>query len=314
MIRKRFGRFATVFTAASMALLLLGVGTVSAQTPGWQFLNVQQLPAAVGPGKVAGFSFRIYNGGKSNISTLFLTDTATGSPAFVSNSRGTVCQTAPELSCAFGALNAKAFIDVTVAYTVGTTDFVDTFRLDSTGTPPGGNNSHGDSKFSPTLTTTVSSGGGNFNGTYTLDTSNLATGGTLGSGNKQNTGVIPPETLIPVTVEDGITSGIACNAAKCANAFGEWSKVNVNNGHTYSAPFKVTLNVWGGAVPGGITTSQIVVLHTLDDGVTTETISANCTPSTGTPTNAECRTVTKVGNNYQIVVWLFKNGGIRGGF
>lgn len=290
--------------------MAIGVGPASAAQPGWQFINVQKLPATVSQNAVAGYSFTIKNGGSSNISKLFLTDTVVAAPLHFTNSRGTVCQTTPDLRCDFGALVAGDSIDVTIAYRVGTANFNNTFRLDSSGDPTGRNNSHGDSKLE-SVTTTVS-GDVDFAGTFTIDTTALATTATLGRQNKQTTTIEPPEALVPVTIEDGITIGVACTIPACSNAFGEWSQVSVAGGKTYAAPFKVTLFVWGGAVPGGTSTSSIKVLHTTDLG-TTYAISQACTPTSGTPTNAECLTVTKVGSNYQIVVWLFQNGSIRGG-
>jgi hypothetical protein len=312
VIRKRLGRLSTAITAAALLGAMAIAAPASAATPGWEFQTVQQLPDTVGVGQVAGFKFRIYNGGKSNISALFLTDTAIGSPEFNWNSRGTACETVPEFKCAFGALNSKAFIDVIVAYRVGSTNFTNKFQLDSTGDPAGGNNSHGDSKFTDLLTTIVSSDA-NFAGSFTLDTSTLANVGTLNSGNPQSTSIDPPETLIPVTIEDGITTGIACTHVKCAHAFGQWSKLNVDDNHNYgpTTAFKVTLMLLGSAVPGGVTASEIEVLHTTNAG-STYLINATCTPTTGTPTNAECKTVTKIGSNFRIVVWLFQNGAIRG--
>ena len=313
MIRNRVGRLATVFTAAALAVMLLGVGSVSASPPHWS-MAVTKLPPTVAAGANAGYVVTITNAGPSNIATLFLVDDA-GNTSYVSTpTQGSCLAAGVPLKCTFGTLRAGRSVTVTVAHTVGTSALTVTFQANTTGSTfsDTGNTSHGDT-LSKTVTTSVSSSQ-NFGGGFVVGSTTVQNYQTVGNSNKQATKVIAPASLIPATVEDGITSGIACNAVKCANAFGEWSRLNVNNGATYGAPFKVTILVWGGAVPGGVQASDIVVLHTLDDGVTTQTISVNCTPSTGTPTNAECRTVTKVGNNYQIVVWLFKNGNLRGGY
>jgi Domain of unknown function DUF11 len=311
VIRKHLGRVATALTTAALLGAMVGAAPASARTPGWQFLDVQQLPATVADGGVAGFSFRIFNNGKSNISALYLTDTTSAPIEYIATSRGTaVCQTVPTLRCSFGALNSKASINVTIAYRVGTTNFTNTFKLDSTGDPAGGNNSHGDS-LPLTLTTAVNSDE-DYDGGFTIDTSALQTGGTLGNGNKQTTGLVPPSSLIPATIEDGITTGIACGIAACANQVGEWSRVNVNNGSTFGNAFKVTLMVWGGSVPGGTSAADLFLLHTRDNG-TTYVIDTDCNSATA-PTNAECITVTKIGSNFRIVAWLFTNGGLRGGY
>ena len=70
--------------------------------------------------------------------------------------------------------------------------------------------------------------------------------------------------------------------------------------------------VWGGAVPGGVAAGDIFLLHTRDNG-TTYAITTVCDSVTA-PTNAECIKVTKVGNNFKIVAWLFSNGNLRGGY
>lgn len=305
MIRSRLSRPAAILTAV-LALLLVGVAPTSAATPGWKFVNVQQLPSTVAPNGTAGFKFRILNDGKSNISQLFLTDSVNAAPTYFWNSRGTVCQTSPNLYCSFGALNSKAWIDVTIAYKAGTSNFANTFKLDSSGDPTGKNNSHGDSKLL-SLTTAVSSSV-NFDAGFVVDDQSYATGGSLGSGNKQISQIDLTDTLLPVTIEDGITSGIPCTIAQCANQIGEWTRLSVP-GNTNL--LKVTLQIWGGSVPGGVTANDISLVHTRDNG-TSYLISTRCTPTTGTPTNAECIVVTKVGNNFRIVAWLTENGGLRG--
>jgi hypothetical protein len=310
VIRNRLGRFATVLTAGSMALLLLGVGTASAATPGWGGSQAAAILGSVGPGKDAGFIVTLKNAGPGNISTLSLK--ADKAASYVSDSR---CQMTPVLTCFFGAQNVGVEIVFRVAFTTGGAgSFTVNFSESTNGfASDKGGHSRGDINSFPG-TVSVTNGGGNFDGGVNVGGDTYSDNQTVGRNNVQATKLEGAAALTPVTIQDGITSGIACNAAKCSNAFGEWSKLNVNNGQVFGAPFKVTLTIYGKSVPNGATAANIVVLHTLDDGVTTQTISADCSPSTGTPTNAECRTVTKVGTNYQIVVWLFENGGIRGGF
>jgi hypothetical protein len=312
-------RLVSLISVGLLAAMALGVGTASAATPGWKFENLKYLPEKVSPNAVAGFSFTIANRGSSNISKLFLTDKFVGVPLYLSTTRGTaVCQTDPELRCAFGALVAGATIDVKIAYRVGTSDFKNTFQLDSTGDPPGGNNSHGDSL--PLAVTTTVSSSADFAGTFTLDTTGLANNPVLGRQNKQATSIDPPEANVPVTIEDNVTTTCTATATVCAGAFGEWTKLNVADNKSYLAagtPFKLTLFVWGGAVPGGTSTGEIQVLHKLDNGTTNvigDDPSEICSPATGTPDNPECITVTKVGSNWKIEVWLFQNGFLRGGF
>lgn len=326
MIRKRLGRLATVLTAGSMALLLLGVGSAAAKNPTWSITAVK-LPSTVGAGRDAGYFVTVRNAGTSNINAATLKVIApAGAPAAPTYFSGLMwnsggpgsCTTSGQLVCNLGTMPAGTTITFTVALHVptGTSGTFDaTFSLESASGNTGsdsGHNSRGDALI-VTSKTAIGSGS-NFDGGFSVNGSTTySTNQSVGRNNKQASTVVSPNTVIPVTVEDGITSGVACTAAKCSNAFGEWTVLHVNDGATFGNAFKVTLLIWGGSVPGGVSTSDVVLLHTLDNG-TTETISQACTPSTGTPTNAECITVTKVGNNFQIVAWLFKNGGIRGGF
>ncbi len=311
MNRKRLSRLSAAILSAGLLGAMVAAAPASAATPGWQILNIQNLPPVVADGGVAGYSFTIKNNGRSNISALYLTDTYVGTPVYFSNSRGTSCTLSPDLRCAFGALNSMATINVVIAYRVGTTDFSNTFTLDSTGDPAGGNNSHGDSLLAP-VTTTVSTSS-NFDGGFTTAASQLLqTNQTLGNGNKQASSLVSPSSLIPATIEDGITTGVPCTIGACARQIGEWTQLSVNGGATYTNAFKVTLMIWGGSVPKGATASNIFLLHTRDNG-TTYAISTACNSATA-PTNAECITVTKVGSNYKIVAWLLSNGGLRGGY
>jgi hypothetical protein len=308
--RKHLSRLATAVVSAALLGAMVAAAPVSAKVPGWQINNMHKLPPVVADGGVAGFSFTIKNNGKSNISALYLTDSYVGAPVYFTNSRGTSC-TLSDLRCSFGALNSGSTIDVVIAYTVGTTDFTDVFQLDSTGDPAGGNNSHGDS-YLQAVTTNVSTNS-NFDGGFTTAAAQLLqTNQTLGSGNKQASSLVSPATLIPATIEDGITTGVPCTIGACAHLVGEWTNLSVNNGATYPTAFNVTLMVWGGSVPGGVGTADIFLLHTRDNG-TTYAITTVCNSVTA-PTNAECIKVTKVGSNFKIVAWLFSNGNLRGGY
>ena len=312
MIRKRLSRLATVFTTAALAVMLVGVGSVSANPPHWS-MTVTKLPPTVKAGADAGFVITITNAGPSNIATLFLVDDA-GNTSYVGTpTQGSCLAAGVPLKCTFGTLRAGKSVTVTVAHTVGTTALTVTFQANTNGSTfsDTGNTSHGDT-LSKTATTSVSNSP-NFGGGFIVGSTTVLNYQTVGSGNKQASSVVSPASLIPVTVEDGITTGVPCTGAKCANAFGEWTELHVNGGAPYGSAFKVTLLIWGGAVPGGVSLGSIVILHTLDNGTTT-TISTHCTPTTGTPTNAECLTATRVGSNYRIVVWIFQNGNLRGGY
>ncbi|MBA2322224.1 MAG: hypothetical protein H0V89_13850 [Deltaproteobacteria bacterium] len=331
MTRKPIGRFATVLTASSLALMLLGVGSVTAATPNWD-IDIVTLPAAVAPGRHAGYEITVTNDGPSNINGLSVTvtplDTPTATPTHVSNLVYTAggpasCTTTGLLVCQLGTLVARASVTFTAAYIVpagesGTFDLNVSIRAGTgdTGSDRGGS-SRGD-QYAESAATAL--GSTNFDGGF--DVNGLAvyqTNPSLGRRNVQSTRLTSPASLIPVTIEDGITTGVTCSTtanAACGRLFGEWSKLNVDDGTPFAAPFKVVITLLGNAVPGGAGADDIVVVHVLDGGgidVIGDSADEICDSTTGTPTNAECITVTKIGNNYQIVVWLFQNGSIRGG-
>ena len=323
MIRKRLGRLMTVLTTGLMAVALLGVGGAAAKTPNWT-IDIVRLPTAVAGGNDAGYFATVANNGPSNINALTLTvtpaSTPNATPSYFSGLTWNIggpgsCTGTGKLVCTLGTVPAGTSISFTVAYGVpdaqtGTFDVEFSLRASTGDTGTDGGNSRGDS-FAKTAKTGVNSNQ-NFDGGFVVGDTAYADNQSVGRNNKQATSLTSPEALIPVTIEDGITTGVNCTGAACAGVFGEWSKMSVANGKPYGAPFKVTLLIWGGAVPGGTSASDIQFVHVLDDG-TTEVISQTCDSTTGTPTNAECLIATKVGNNYKIVVWLFKNGFGRGG-
>jgi hypothetical protein len=298
--------------------MLIGPATVSAAQPGWEFQNVALLPDSVSPGSSAGYTFRIHNGGSSNISHLYLTDSVNAAPTYFVNSRNTVCQQSPTLFCSFGALNSGDSIDVTVAYATpgsGST-FAVTFQLNSNGSTfsDKGGNSHGDTLSSNQLSTALNAGK-NFAGKFSLDTTDVATDPSLSRKNPQSSAVTPPFSKIPVTVEDGlVTYGgngtDPCGTAGLPHCIGDWARVRVADGT--AGPIKVTLMLYGPSVPSGATTGNIKLFHDgSDPNPITTPCSASTLPTTG---GAECITVTKVGGNFKIVGWLNHNNYIRGGY
>jgi hypothetical protein len=310
-------RLASIATAASLGLLLLGTGTASASVAPFEFINTESLPATVTPGADAGYQFTIHNKSTSmNISQLYLKAASNGVPTFFWNSRGTVCQQSPSLSCAFGALNAGASIDVIVAYsTVGATSpFSATFKLDSTGVAGGdAQHSHGDSVTK--ILSTALSADKDFVGAFELDPTTLTTGTDLGKKNRQYSSVTPPSGLAfgdyqPVTLQENVPPPTDDPCAT-ANCIGDWSFVRVGDGTV--GPVHLTILLYGPSVSGQATTTNIVLYH---EGSTPNPIQLRCSDSSSIPNggSAECITVTKQGNNFLIDAWLLHNGGYRGGY
>ncbi len=350
MSSRRFRRVASVVSTALLALMMIGPAPALGAQANWHFYNPttgakdagELLPSVVAPGSAAGYSFRIKNDGPSNISQLFLTDSryaddpTNAVPAYFFNDRGTDCQLDPYLYCAFGALNAFDSITVTIAYNTlkdGPATFPVTFQLNSTGNTFSDNknnprgNSHGDT-LSLTLTTTLNAGK-DFDGGFNTDGFVVENVKDLGKKNIQSGAITPPSGSIytPVTVEDGLpNTAFNCPTTidQCATAFGEWTRLNVNKGATFTDGFKVVLTIWGPAVPNGATVDTIKLIHVLDDGPTYVIGDVPSERCTGDGLNVdgddadslgdECITVTKNGNTFQIVAWLLSNGGTRFGY
>lgn len=310
--------------AVSLTLAALGAGSASAANPSWN-VTFQKLPAVVKAGNDAGWSVTVKNNGPSNINELNVSIDSTSTTAassylsdLVLSTGGTEsCSTASGVTtCNVGTLPAQATVTFTVAFQVPEGYAGSTFNLTiglraGTGDTPsdGGGNSRGDSiMFSSNVQVSSSA---NFDGGFVVDESVYGTTGDLRRQNKQNSTVEVSDTLLPVTVADGGTVSGSCTIDECAGAFGEWTGIDIPS---HDGLIKVTLFVWGGAVPGGVSADEIYVLHDPDGPAAAYVISTACDPATGTPTNAECLTATKVGGNWRIVVWLEDNGSLRGGF
>jgi hypothetical protein len=329
--------------------MLLGVGSVTAANPSWD-IEIVPTPAKVGVGHDAGFIVTIENEGPSQINDLSVTTTAleapTDAPVYLSTlvyNTGlevTCVKTLPQ-TCQLGTLEAGVTVTFTVAYAVevgasatcenSDDQNVTCFRLEvsiragtgdteSDGTK---GKSRGDA-YKETGFAEI--GGGNFDGGFVVGADVYQTNPSIGNRNIQSTELLGAPQNVPVTIEDGPTITVTCDVTQdpevvdpCDGLFAEWSNLNVNNGNDgvpFGTAFKVTLVIRGSAVPGGTSEEDIQVVHVLDNGsvnVIGDEDDETCTPSTGTPTNPECLTVTKVGSNWKIEVWLFQNGFVRGG-
>jgi hypothetical protein len=304
----RTRRLATVVSSALLGLLLLGTSGVTASTPGWEFNNNATLPATVSPGSDAGYQFTIHNGGKSNISQLYLTTSVNAVPSYFSNSRGTVCQLSPTLFCSFGALNAGDSINVLVAYKTPSSgsSFSVTFQINGTGVSfkdPG--TSHGDTLSDP-FTTTLSSSADFAGGFQISDGTTYTDNGTLSKKNDQQSSATSRTLLVPVTIQDGLSSPPDGATDPCGtlSCIGDWTSLHVGNGN--QGPVMVTLVLYGKSVPNGANVGNIGLWH---DGTVISTPCSSSTLPTGT---GECITVTMVGSNFKIVAWLNHNGGLHG--
>lgn len=321
MIHKRPGRFATVLTAATLALMLLGVGTAVASPPGWEFLNPVNLAPEVGSAKLAAWSFTIHNGGSSNISKLFLTDSLKTEAFDVYDDRA-ACVKSPVLYCNFGALAAGASIFVRVVYTAPSTagDFPITFQLNGSGDTfsDGKGRSHGDTQslyfdgktdHEPVTVVNTST---EFDGGYALTAgATFSTVGTLTRQNPQTSSVVAPINLSAVTIQDlgsyGTGDPCGTNGLTC---IGQWTKLSAPTAG--GAKIKVTLLIRGQGLPGSVGPEDIVVYHD-GDGIIGDSAGERCASATDSA-SAPCVYPTEVGDNFLVVVWLTHNGGLRGGY
>ena len=328
MIRKRLGRIATILSTAMLATMLVGVGTATAANPTWA-VSFDRLPNVVAPGNDAGWFVTVTNNGPSNINDLNISITSEeigALPSYISDlvlsSGGTAsCSTATgALVCNVGTLIDDGTVEFTVAFEVPSSD-IGTFDLNiglraGTGDTEtdGPGKSRGDKK-TFTNSTPISSSS-NFDGGFTVGENTYQTNQSVGRRNVQATTIENVGSFIGVTIEDGITTGVDCSTSASRTCIGEWSEINVDDGAEFGTPFKVTLLVSGSSVPGGTDEDDIVLIHVLDD-LTVEVLgdsSDERCANAGDSGSAECIFVSKVGNNYQIVAWLFQNGNLRGGF
>lgn len=323
MIRNRLGRVATVLTAASMALLLLGVGGAAAKTPsGWKVV-VTKLPATVKAGNYAGYDATIRNDGPSNVNnvtfTIVPTDTPNATPALFSGLTPSYpCTSTGQVVCNLGTMAAGTVITLRVAYAVPTTStgtFDVSFQLKSgSGYVIGNNQSRGDAY--ENLVKTGLNNSAQFDAGFVVDDFSYGTVGTLGRTNKQNSQVDVTDEQVTVTVEDDpYGQNPPCDTndnTSCTNFVGDWLRLTVPNNQDY---IKVTLNIWGGSVPGGYGADDITLIHVLDNGTVEEigdSLDEICGDPNVAPTSGQCIKVFKAGSNYRLVAWLTNNGGMRG--
>lgn len=309
--------------AISAGLLVAAlVPSAVAAPPNWA-ITVDNLAPVVKAGNDAGFSVTIRNNGPSNISALYLTSNQTVAPKYVSPNPW--CGTTGALFCSFGALNAGASVTIDViAYTVpaGASRFDVVFQANTNGRTfsDKGGNSRGDSLNGlPTPALTINNNG-NFGGGFVVDATTVSNSTSLSNRNIQSTQVVAPATLIPATVEDGITTDLCADGlCDAGEQFGEWSRVSVADGAQYDAPFKVTITVLGRTLPSPRPDAgEVFVYHTDDAGVPTiigDTAAERCNSATA-PTDVPpdgCVIASYSGQNLVIVVWVYANGGFRGG-
>jgi hypothetical protein len=331
--RTRLARFASLIGVGALVLSAFAVAPVAAKTPsGWD-ISATPLPDLVKSGNDAGYAVTITNIGPSNVNavtaSIVTSDAVNATPTYLSaitrnQGDAVTCSSTGQLTCSLGTLTPGTVITFTVAYLVpdGTSGAFDlSLKLRAgTGDVEGGNQSRGDA-FARPVSTDINNTQ-NFDGGFVrpADATDIdggdktyATGGTLGRTNRQTSEVTVNSLGVTVNVKDGSlvdTSTIQCATSVVANCDHgtEWTSMSVPGHDGY---IKVTLNVYGGSVDGGVQSGDFSVIHDPDTGATYE-ITTQCDPPNTQPTSGECLTATKVGSNWRIVVWLLNNGNLRG--
>lgn len=334
MFRKRLTWFVSIVTTAMLAVMLLGVGGSQARTPGWTISAVAPDPSstAVKQGAAAAWLVTITNVGKSNVSLVKLTTDIKASsglqtPLYISdatwhNQTGPIrpCGSPPysgALNCNFGNIisnDPDAFVTLVIAMPTPSSGSSYAFNFKATGngnTLSDGGNSHGDTLLGFATVGLHDSSDPDFTGGFSLpggDT--FGTGTSLSSGNPQSSSVKSPNYFGINLTENSSFTDTGTNPCDANTCIGQWAHLNVGNGT--EGPIKLTLLIRGNGIPGSISADDIGFYHT-GDGIMTN--GANGCPS-ATPTLAQmpCVTITKVGNNFQIVAWLLHNGSGRGMF
>lgn len=120
----------------------------------------------------------------------------------------------------------------------------------------------------------------------------------------------PTGTTATLREGDGL---VACPVG--FSCFGQTAQIDLADHATLAMPFKVELRVDN--AKSFVPLKKWVIIHILQDGVTTEDVSTACIMSGGVATNAPCTQSTAVASDdrsdYVATIWLRQNGWIRNG-
>jgi len=246
-VKRRIHRSGVVLVSAALAIFMIAPASSFASTPAGWAMTARPTPSTVIQGASAGYKVTITNSGPSNIATLYLGATLTGSsnPAvfppttFVGTpSQGTCKPKAGPLSCAFGTLKAYGTpVTVTVAFATPTSgsSFGITFLASTTGaTTSDGGTSHGDN-LPASVSTSLVAAGGDVAGGFAINGSSFTTGG----GGGQGTTVTPPGTGIGILITE---TGDTTNVCGTGTPIGQSVALSVADGVPVPL-FKTTLTI-----------------------------------------------------------------------
>jgi hypothetical protein len=258
------------------------------------------IPTKVDPSEPVLIQVWAYNNDPSNISQFYLSvstgGTLTSATWTKSGGGGSgTCFPTSTSTCSFGQLKSKTSVVISALFTAPSTfgSMANDFTFSTTGLGSGGgDNSHGDTW--PVSNPVTVDDSPDFAGRYVTnnDLKIVQTGDIPSSLNKQTTIVYSPETGIGVTADDsvGCPSSSAC--------FGQISEIFVASGKSYTAGFKVVVNLHSSEIPPGVNANTIEVFH---DGVQ---IVDKC----GTTPSPDCYSAKKFSWGIQVTIWLLHNG------
>jgi hypothetical protein len=350
---RRRGLITGLVTASVLTLSLFAGGTALGANPNWIVGHgTDSAPTApqpdsgasssfVGAGRQVGFFEWLRNGDTSNISQLYVTASTTpgatvvGATWTIKNAAGVtvrtgLCPTATPLSCSFGALNAGNTVYVVAAFTTrsnladGATQAVH-FEFNTTGTPGGKNNSHGDAK--PIDDHVAITNNGDADGDFNLAQASLTVADNQSLQNNKNpqaTSVTVDASAVGAAVSDSPALTTPCDATltagfpsffSCSLLTSLTSTVEVGNGKTFNNPngagtpgIKVIVSF--AKAPSQLSGANRFVYHYWTDaaGAHAELVTATCTMVGGSPSNTgPCLVVA----NQIVTVWLTHNGNAR---
>jgi hypothetical protein len=350
-MHRRRGLAAGLVMTSVIALSILGGGTALAKAPTWPtghgtdfqnpFPDSGASSTTVTAGKSVGFYEWLRNPGSSNISQLFMNVAISpgdqlGVKWTIKTDAGAVvrsgtCVINSMPLCSFGPLNAGQTVYVLAAFRVSPSSGpTQTLKLDfnSTGIPPGGNNSHGDDVFTTSLVQVTPAGDGDASGDFNFDQASLTVqNNPVGPGNTQQTSL----SLFAPGFGAFVNDNPNLVAARCTNALiadivvqNSWfsckklssltSLLEAGNGGTFTNPnggpgIKVVVSF--ASAPSQLNGGHAFVYHVWTDatGDHAELITATCAlDAAGFPTNqAPCLIV---GTN-SVTFWLTHNGNAR---
>ena len=350
---RRRGLITGLVTASVLTLSLFAGGTALGANPSWVVGHgTDSAPtapqpdsgassSAVGAGRQVGFFEWLRNGDTSNISQLYLTASTTPSATVAGATwtiktaagatvRTGVCPTATPLTCSFGALNSGNTVYIVAAFTApstlrdGATQAVH-FEFNTTGTPGGKNNSHGDAKAIDDQVAVTNNG--DANGDFNLAQASLTVADDQSLQNNRNpqaTTVTVNALAVGAAVADGPALTTPCNATltagfpsffSCSLMTSLTSTVEVGNGKTFNNAngagtpgIKVIVSF--AKAPSQLSGANPFVYHYWTDtaGAHAELVTATCTMVGGAPSNiGPCLVV----GNKLVTVWLTHNGNMH---